>query len=78
MIEENNYKSSSNFYKLNKPIKAKRTVSESERDRHQSVSGGLVPGKEGAGHLAFTLTTGNRKLRRTATKRAQKQKSAYL
>lgn len=43
-----------------------------------SVSGGFVLGKEGAEHQAFTRTTGNRKLRRTATKRAQKQKSAYL
>lgn len=43
-----------------------------------SVSGGFMLGKEGAEHQAFTRTTGNRKLRRTATKRAQKQKSAYL
>lgn len=61
-------------------MKAKWRVSEGEggRDRHQSVSGGLVLGREGAEHRAFTRTTGNRKLRRTATKRAQKQKSAYL
>lgn len=58
-------------------VKAKRTESEAERwtDISQSVSGGLVLGKEGAENQAFTLTTGNRKSRCTATKKPRSRKA---
>lgn len=58
-------------------VKAKRTESEAERwtDISQSVSGGLVLGKEGAENQAFALTTGNRKSRCTATKKPRSRKA---